>query len=637
MKRLFALLCGIVFCTAAAVPALAAQSQDGYAITRYSVDATLHANNTVTQTETLDVRFDEPRHGIYRSLPQTVSVEKRTADGSRMMNYRVRIRDISVEGAPFSRQSEDGMLILRIGDKDKLVSGAQTYTIRFTYDIGDDRVDSYDELFYTLNGPGWEVPIEAFSYRMTFEKALPDDALAGLSILSGPYGSHGNSADVSLQADAHSASGAAGRALQPGEAVTLYAPLPEGYFTGERTAVLWPFYVLLVLCAALGLFTVAMALAQRRRKARSTECHAAPDDLSSAEVGYLIDGSADDRDLLSLILWFAQKGYLALSPDEWDGDDPARAPLVLTRRRALPPGAPSYQRTLFDGLFHDGATFHLDDPAPGFYDALQQAKRELAAEFEGERALYERSSVFESLVLPLLCCALWLAGASGAGAFITARSVGLGLLSSLPLLVLVVLMRAAASRWQFAHAGVRAVWTAGLAIVCAGTGVAAWLASADALVPRALVLGAYCVTLAACLFAPRIVRPTAYQVQQSGALLGLYRFIAGAKQEQLAPLLDEDPTYFYDVLPYAYVFGLANEWAGLFEPLALEPPAWYPNYYGPFYVAAFSRSMYTGFEHSLARSYEAHAAASGAGRSDVSGGGGSFSGGGFGGGGGGSW
>lgn len=70
----------------------------GYTITAYSVDATLHENNTVTQTERITVDFAVPSRGIYRVLPVALWVEKDTADGPQEMAYRARVRDLAVTG-----------------------------------------------------------------------------------------------------------------------------------------------------------------------------------------------------------------------------------------------------------------------------------------------------------------------------------------------------------------------------------------------------------------------------------------------------------------------------------------------------------------------------------------------------------
>lgn len=209
---------------------------------------TLHENNTVTQTERITVDFAVPSRGIYRVLPVALWVEKDTADGPQEMAYRARVRDLAVTGegqtagAPVETDTEDGFYSIRIGDEDTWLTGVQTYELTFTYDIGDDRVAAYDELFYSLNGGRWDAPIEDFRFSFTFEKPLTQEQKGALALYSGSYGGKGNEAGVSGAWDGNTFSGAAGRTLYPGEAVTLYARLPEGYFTGERMAPVWVFW-----------------------------------------------------------------------------------------------------------------------------------------------------------------------------------------------------------------------------------------------------------------------------------------------------------------------------------------------------------------------------------------------------------
>lgn len=161
MKKLICLLAAAALLVCCALPAFAEASgvsRADYTITAYSVDATLHENNTVTQTERITVDFAVPSRGIYRVLPVALWVEKDTADGPQEMAYRARVRDLAVTGegqtagAPVETDTEDGFYSIRIGDEDTWLTGVQTYELTFTYDIGDDRVAAYDELFYSLNG-----------------------------------------------------------------------------------------------------------------------------------------------------------------------------------------------------------------------------------------------------------------------------------------------------------------------------------------------------------------------------------------------------------------------------------------------------------------------------------------------------
>ena len=118
-----------------------------------------------------------------------------------------------------------------------------------------------------------------------------------------------------------------------------------------------------------------------------------------------------------------------------------------------------------------------------------------------------------------------------------------------------------------------------------------------------------------------------------GEALGFREFLLRAEKDKLEKLVEENPKYYYDILPYVYVLNVSDKWVKKFEGINIPQPDWYV-------VTSFS--LYT-FNHSMSRmsSLTAHAMSSSSkSSSDFGGGGfsgGGFSGGGGGGGGGSSW
>ena len=144
-----------------------------------------------------------------------------------------------------------------------------------------------------------------------------------------------------------------------------------------------------------------------------------------------------------------------------------------------------------------------------------------------------------------------------------------------------------------------------------------------------------------CLAAPRIAQPTEYRLEMAGRLLGLRKFIEESELPRIRALAAENPEYFYDVLPYASVFGLEEEWAGRFDGMAVPPPVWYGcSDMTVWNVIWFSHMMHHSVDHSMTQLQQTVAQQSGGssgGGGSFGGSGGGFSGGGFGGGGGGRW
>lgn len=122
-----------------------------------------------------------------------------------------------------------------------------------------------------------------------------------------------------------------------------------------------------------------------------------------------------------------------------------------------------------------------------------------------------------------------------------------------------------------------------------------------------------------------------------GKILGFRDFIRKAELDKLKLLVEENPEYFYNILPYAYVMGLSDKWAKNFENIPMSAPEWYGGYNGNqmFNVILFSNMM-----NNCAANFSSNISFD-TGDTGLGGGGGfgggGFSGGGFGGGGGGAW
>jgi len=109
--------------------------------------------------------------------------------------------------------------------------------------------------------------------------------------------------------------------------------------------------------------------------------------------------------------------------------------------------------------------------------------------------------------------------------------------------------------------------------------------------------------------------------------LGFKQYIAAAETERVQ--WQEKQNLFFDVLPYAMVFGIADKWAKAFEG-KLQQPDWYAGSN----AAAFSATRFTSSMNSFSAATLSHASPPSSNSSGFSGG---SSGGGGGGGGGGSW
>ena len=63
-------------------------------------------------------------------------------------------------------------------------------------------------------------------------------------------------------------------------------------------------------------------------------------------------------------------------------------------------------------------------------------------------------------------------------------------------------------------------------------------------------------------------------MQTLGSILGFKDFILYTEEDKIKFMLEENPQLYYDILPYAQVLGVSNEWENKFKSIVIEPPKW---------------------------------------------------------------
>ena len=102
-------------------------------------------------------------------------------------------------------------------------------------------------------------------------------------------------------------------------------------------------------------------------------------------------------------------------------------------------------------------------------------------------------------------------------------------------------------------------------------------------------------------------------------------------------MVSSNPSYFYDILPYAYVLGITDKWIKQFENITISEPSWYSGTNFSYHTMDhFMNETMNSLNKTMGSAPASTGGGSSSGGSSSSSGGG-FSGGGSGGGGGSSW
>lgn len=627
MKRVLPLFLIVSLLACFCLQFSAAAEDPGYTITDYHFEGTLQANNVMHVRETLDVDFNEPSHGIIRSVSNIITFDTSLYGGDAVYRYKAEIENLSVKGAPFTKSDTTDYTNIRIGDKNRTVTGRQQYIITYNYVMPDDRLTDYDFIFYSVLGSEVTAQVEHFSFYVTFEKPLPDDTVQNFRLFSGRFGSIYNTRDVVYTADASHAEGEAA-SLRPGDAITLFAPIEGVYFVNARKPSVIPGMLFSALSIALGLFYLFKALLTPHDRTRATAVEFYPPaGISSAEAGYILSGNVTDTIMLSLIPYWAGKGYLTVEESEGE-----KIFLTLTKVTDLPASAPEYERTLFNAMFKPGVrdTFVCEtDSGYSFVTQLDKAKNQLAGLFKGERALLQNVRTAKIAVIAVNLAYFLLLTFCGAISLVDNATCGLYSLFTLGTIGSWSVRRNCKFRRNAGETVVFAIVSILLIVIAAfGSYVCA---SEDCLFPPAVIFASFVPVALFNLFAGRMICQTAYSRSVTEKLEGFRNFIKTAELSRLNLLMHDNPVYYYDIVPYAMAFDLMDSWAGHFETFTPEQPYWYYCNMHSWDYHHMKTAMFSGLSRPVSHTRSTHAASSSS--SSSSGGGGGYSGGGGGGGG----
>ncbi len=568
-------------------------------IADYEVDIAAHSDGSLFVHESIRYDFgDAWRHGIYRDVP--LIAHRGGLLGERRISLH--LVDVRIDGRPVRWKtmhvaSRDGEPFVRwrIGDPNQRITGVHRYELWYRVEGALFAVDhGHDAFIWNAIGTGWNVPILHVRVEFLPPSSLQNNLALALRAFIGRRGSRRELEPVFGERSVWEA-----ERLAPHEGITVQARFPRGAIaaTAPRSALSEVFanykveLVFWLVCMGI----VAGWWAYWRRYGRDPKIgHIAvrykpPENIGAAEAGILLDESVRDVHAAAAILELARDGYVEIREPAKKGWFGSSAPVLV---RGRPPtdwdALPRYKRFLLLALFPGMS--RVFNPAMT-RDALRSERREWWERFRSELAgwsvkkgWYVRNPATARLVALLVAAIL----------FVVLFMVGMQLSTDWPagsvlqvvawamlvagVWVTVSLWRAMRSspawqRWVVAPLALAFIavvgWKAAEAMDADG-----WMAMLD---PRALLVPLFPAILAGAtgfVFAWHMPQRTPKGARMLRDLFGLRRFMERAERPRLARLLAEDPNYFMRTLPFALIFGLAEEWTERFAGM-VSLPTWY--------------------------------------------------------------
>ena len=245
-------------------------------------------------------------------------------------------------------------------------------------------------MYYNIFPTLWRNKIpEGSTFTIHFPKKK---ILKGVNFYYGRYGESKYAKDVitlKYDEEKNQIKGRLKKTLPFKNGLTCYSDLGDGYFTAKHEigADRWIFRLSI---GVLVITAVLFILFGRDEKIipsipninRHKEWTVRLSDM-------LCDGSVDDKDVISLILYWADKGYLKMK-------EKGQKDMEFIKLKDIPDSEPRYQKTMFEALFKNRKKVKASSLQYKFADTVQVVKDDI--KYDHKKNIYTKSSKVARIV-----------------------------------------------------------------------------------------------------------------------------------------------------------------------------------------------------------------------------------------------
>lgn len=550
-----------------------------YQVSQFNSTVHVQKDGSADIQEKITFVFQGRFQGVYRDIPVEYPGPKGT-------NYSLfvtvnQVTDENGSTLKFEKSRSRGFLKLKI-----YVPGASdsTRTVNIDYSASDATkfFPQFAEFYWNVTGNDWLVPIQSASTTVYF----PADAAGNLRVQAyqGIYGSQ-DPARASIEDAVVTAESTGPLPARGGLTVDVY--IPEGILREPSTAAKLGRFLRSNPILSLPFWAFAVMFGLWWYKGRDPNAglsvapmYEPPEGLRPAEAGTLIDDSVDPRDVTSVLVDLAVRGYIKIveAPHKGLLFSTKDYEFHLLKDRDAWNDLNDYERAMLDKIYAGGGTVtRLSDLRNHFYTVLPLIKTEVVTALKA-KGMYtvDPDSAHQFVILGALAIAL-------------------------PYLAAQVLHIA-----DFTN-------SAGPLVVCA--------------------ILAFLIII---LFGRQLSATSLKGARTRVQVLGFQEFMNRVDADRLKRM---PPDTFEKYLPYAMALGVEHRWAKAFQGIIQNPPTWYQGDWTTFNTFYFVNSLGALSQQATSTFVSAprsSSSSSGWSRGGFSSGGG-FSGGGFGGGGGGAF
>lgn len=296
-----------------------------------------------------------------------------------------------------------------------------------------------------------------------------------------------------------------------------------------------------------------------------------PDNLNSLELAYVLKGKVSNKDVISLLIYLASKGYIKIIENSNS--------FVLLKEKDYD-GDNIYEKIFFDNLFSDSkysAVYNTYQITPKdlfnkFYKTINQIKKKISLEkkhFIFEKTFFKSLTILMLIIVTLSIIVL-IPRISHYGFYKIDDS--LEVVFKLSLLYIVFFI----ANFPYYIKVFLNIFISLIIIISSDFFYIKNVIYDNSSYLLGFVIGIICIILM-FIFLDNMIKRSKYSSELLGKIYGFKKFLETAEKPRIEALVEQDPKYFYKIIPYVYVLNISNTWIKKFQKISYQMPDWF-NY-----------------------------------------------------------
>ncbi len=556
-----------------------------YTIEQYNIDLHLDQSGSIRVSESYIILFDAYCHKINLKVPIKYSLYR---DSDTQVPIKATVSNIS-SSHDFRKTKSSGYQNIILHANQAFNSGDKVkFKTEYTYNTNDYAPKNMDEFLFNIIGGHLDKSIEKASFSLTTPGNLNEDKITFARNTTFAQGSENvlNDLNINYSIQGNKLSGNITKPLKKGENISIRIEYPDNYFTEKPKDNTFPIEnILKIICVISVIIGIIIFFRWGKdRKYAAPVSFYPPRGYNSAEIGTLYNGEAGNREITSLLIYLANKGYWDIKKTMVSFSNGSREMKIIVFKKEAYTGNNSIEYTFFNNLRRiskfDNATgirYVTEDML--FIDGIDISKNVLAllnSEFP-EKDLYDYRVKIPTTILRIIIVATHIIGFIVPVYYdsISSRTVSMGvpIMETCCVIIGYITFFKLFKLSSNGNLGVHLCNFVAISVLGMFCLVGSFfpsfysLSRLSAIDLTAISFVAVIILLILHCHMPK--RNESY-IQLLGEIEGFKNFLETTEKERIEEFVVDNPNYFYDILPYTYVLGISKTWIEDFGDLTFS-------------------------------------------------------------------